>query len=231
MSIRSVLISVTCGAGLASSAFAIDITSTFSTVNPGVDAQITYGYTDSFNPGTTENTRAGQMNWVRQSGGFPNLSGNSYSAFCIEVTQNITYGGTYSYDINALPTAPRPAGLGAPMGQAKADLIAELYGRHFSSLTTNSDYAAFQSSIWNIVYDNDTSISSGAFFVNSFASDDAGIRSQADNWLSGLNGDANFFQQGLFALTSDSVQDMIVPSPGSVALLGMGSMFVLRRRR
>ncbi|MFA6045139.1 MAG: PEP-CTERM sorting domain-containing protein [Phycisphaerales bacterium] len=208
----------------AGSALAIDVQSTFTTVNPGIDCQITY------NSNQTENTRAGQMNWTRVGGTYAGLQG-SYAAFCIEVTQNIGYGGTYDYEVNALDTAPRPAGLGAPMGQGKADQIAELYGRHFSSLSSATDYAAFQTSIWNIVYDNDTSISTGTFFVNSFNNDDVAVRALANSWLSGLNGDANYFQHGLFALTSDTVQDMIVPGPGSVALMGLGGLLVVRRRR
>lgn len=213
-------------AASAGPAMAIDVQSTFNSVNPGIDCQITYG------GGTVENTRAGQMNWTRVGGTYAGLQG-TYPAFCIEVTQNISYGGTYDYDVNALPTAPRPNGLGAPMGQAKADRIAELYGRHYSGLSSDSDYAAFQSAIWNIIYDNDNSIDNGAgsFFVNSFNSSDADTRSKANTWLAGLNGDADFFRQGLFALTSDSVQDMIVPTPGSAALLGLGGLVLTRRRR
>lgn len=211
-------------AAFAGAAFGVDVRSTFTSVSPGLDCSITYG------AGTTETTRAGLMNWSRVGGTYAGLQGN-YAAFCIEVTQNISYGHSYDYYINALDNAPRPTGLGAPMGQAKADLIAELYGRHFGTLSTNSDYAAFQTAIWNIVYDNDSSITAGSFVVNSFASSDAATKNKANSWLGSLNGDANFFRQGLFALSSDSVQDMLVPTPGSLALFGLGGMLVARRRR
>ncbi|MBI1190530.1 MAG: hypothetical protein GC200_07620 [Tepidisphaera sp.] len=225
MSIRCVMYVSLAVAAAAGQALAIDVRSTFDSVNPGIDCQITY------NSGTTENTRAGQMNWTRVGGTYAGLQG-SYSAFCIEVTQNIGYGGTYDYDVNTLNSAPRPAdGSNSPMGQAKADRIAELYGRHYASLSTNSDFAAFQSAIWNIVYDTDNTIDTGSFSVNSFNSSDSTTRTKANTWLAGLNGDANYFRQGLFALTSDTVQDMIVPSPGSAALLGLGGLVLSRRRR
>ena len=97
-----------------------------------------------------------------------------FVGFCVNFSQHISIGGTYTdYALTPLESAGLP-----PMGTAAADRIEELWGRHFTSLLTETDYGAFQTSIWEILYDSDTSLSDGSFRMES-----GPVRTLAQTWL------------------------------------------------
>ena len=81
-------------------------------------------------------------------------------------------------------------------------------------------------SVWEIVYDNGASVSSGVFQIQGAAAEEA----LANTWLSSLDG-SGLMMGGLFALSSREYQDQIVPGPGSLALAGAGGLLAMRRRR
>ena len=99
---------------------------------------------------------------------------------------------------------------------------------------------AFQVTIWEIVNDFDGSVSSidtnaGDLRItlpNGFELTGA-IQAQVDSFKIGLAanlGTTNF--DGLIGFANDGAQDQLyVPAPGALALLGLGSLTATRRRR
>lgn len=130
-----------------------------------------------------------------------------------------------------------------PMSSAKADNVRRLYDVAYynyvlpemekAPAAANKDIAAaFQLSIWNLIYDNDFSISNKA---GSFYSTSSGAFVNLANTWMGLLGNAELASVG--ALLNDRYQDfavpVAVPAPGALILSSLGMMLVgyLRRGR
>ena len=215
-----ITISAACGSALA----ADTVRATFNSVSPSVSCQFS---TNS--GGSWTGTLAGSMNWTRDNvspGTYAGLQGN-FSSFCIEVTQHVAFGGTYTYDVTMTPNAPTPdINFNLPMGNTKASQLSELFGRYSSSLAGNTDFGAFQMAVWEIVYDNGTNVNAGVFQIRNAAASEA----LANTWLGTLDGSGPMMG-GLFALSNRDQQDQIVPGPGGRALACAGGLLVARRRR
>ncbi|CAG1002214.1 hypothetical protein PHYC_02977 [Phycisphaerales bacterium] len=154
----------------------------------------------------------------------PVLLTGQFNAFCIDVHQTIQLEHTYTYTVTPIELAPLP---GDGMGQAKADLLRELWGRHyFDSLLSNTNGSAFQAAVWEIINDPGLNLNFGSFQMSGSET----TIDRAQDWLDELNGDHAYFAP-VYALTSGETQDMLVPTPGSAALLGIGGLAMLRRRR
>lgn len=177
---------------------------------------------------------------------------SNFSSYCVELTQSVSIGQIYSFDVKNVEEVPNP-GPPSPMGVLKADMIRELHGLHYGSVNTDAERSAFQIAIWNIVYDGDRSIQNdsegGTFrakgtgstsFVASATGDARQIAEYYLNSLSDLNDTtkAAYFTN-LVGLTDPQRQDQITvttPAPptwimalcGVVCLLGFSA---IRRRR
>lgn len=167
--------------------------------------------------------------------------------FCIELVQG-PYNGWQ--DVVPLDEAPLPAQYGTPMQTVKANYIRELWGRHFDEnwitnpTTTNKQLAeAFGVAVWEIVYEQNGSpatwnVSSGTGF-RATGIEKAAI---ANSWLAELNGDSTYFDWNLAATSTLSGQDYLirlptalphpqVPEPATIALLGLGALSLIIRKR
>jgi len=197
------------------------VQATFNGVGPGV----TLNYTLVAPPGGG-GTNAGQFNWtVVSNSGAP--LGPTFTAFCIELTQNVSTNQTYFYNETSLHLAPDPDALPfSPMGSLKAAQIARLITVYKADVTGTAAQraAAAQVAIWETVYDNSATTTAGNFFIG-----DATIAAKADSYLTAQVSASE--TQDLYALTSDTAQDMLVPAPGAAALLGLGLVALGRRRR
>lgn len=175
-------------------------TATFSNVNPGEVVTIPVN-------GKLESGWAGYYNFVNGSG----LIKGPFSGFCIDIGQDIYYNQTVNFGVAQLQAAPTP---GTAMGTTKANLVRELwYNNYSASGLSNSNAAAFQIAIWEIINEssgNPLSVSNGAFTVSA----NAATLTTANNWLQALDPTGNGARaNNLMALTSDTYQDYVVAVP------------------
>lgn len=234
--------------GLAAPAMAQFVNSRFVNVDPKRD--MSYSITDpTVMSGTTS---AGLFNWQGTVTNPVGLQGN-YWAFCIELTQHVSGNTNYfgnNYRVRNLEDAPRPTNSVAPMGSQKADALRELFGRFFFPAfgpaingpgITQDEAAAMQVAIWEIVYETASAAGSGtpgaAYGQNWGLSTGNAVftgRSQvltlATSFLNALDGTGRK-SYDLYAVSSENNQDMIVPTPGAMALLGVAGVAASRRRR
>jgi hypothetical protein len=192
---------------------------------------------------------AGQQVYQRLSG--PPVVPTVFSTFCVELNQSVQLNQNYTFEIRAVADVPRP-GTGVPeapgMGIVKADLISELWGRHYTDVNDDVSRAAFQIAIWEIVFEDLSSSNPYAsldlYSTNGFRAYGntnpvmQGAIALADSWLNDLNGSGPRETQ-LIGLSSNGAQDQITvatPAPPSVLLLltgiplFIGRAWQLRRR-
>ena len=235
MSLSRIALSSILVAGLASAASAAYVNATFTGVTPGV----TVNLQDTNNAISLNNVGAGGFNFTRTGGTAtdPYLTG-SYVTFCIDISKTVAVNGNYGWSQTALENAPTPPGgpnSNFPMGAAKAALIGKLWGAHRGGLSTGVEFGAFQLAIWEIIFENSNTLDvlNGNFIVSGGNVDSGNARTLANSWLSTVAAQAAY--GGLYALTGNTAdgnpQDQLVPTPGSLALCGLGGLVLARRRR
>lgn len=239
MSLSRIALSSIVVAGLASAASAAYVNATFNGVAPNVNVTVTRDSGANW-----LGTQAGGFNFTRTGGTAtdPYVSGN-YISFCIDIFKTVGTGGTYGWNQAPLASAPTgPGGPNYPMGPAKAALLGKLWGAHRSGLSGSVDFGAFQLAVWEIVFEDSgifdvkAGATEGNFYaINGDANSDS-ARTLANTWLSTVASEAAY--GGVYALTGDTgefgagqPQDQLVPTPGSLALCGLGGLVLTRRRR
>ncbi len=223
-----------------------DLSATFKTVNPSSTVSI------STNGGLNwSSPTAGAMNWVRTGGSYAGLggaytSGTEFVSFCVELTQYVNYNGSYTYTVVEVGGVPSPggSGVGNGMGTSKADQLRELWTIARDQVQDSLTAAAFQLAIWEVVYDDDTSLSTGSFQAKKRNTGDL-IPATAQNWLSQIDGTHEL--ANIFGMRNSGTQDQVffqppppsprteaVPLPGAAwcggLLLGGLAFRSLRRR-
>lgn len=196
----------------------------------------TFGY--STNGGSSyKSTKAGVFNWTRTGGSHVGDPVGNFRSFCVELTQNISPGSSYTYDVVAVEDAPND-GFASGMGTAKAALLSELWGRFYSPLFDADQAAAFQVSVWEIVYDGGVDLAAGSFQAQSLAT---GFVTLSQTWLNVLDGTGAMANLG--AMTNPNRQDHIyelptptneqIPAPAAATagLMGLGLLGIGRKRR
>jgi hypothetical protein len=165
--------------------------------------------------------------------------------FCIELNQAAS-SSIHAYDVVMPQNAQHPQTfLGGPIGSVKAAYISELWQEHFDPAwaaggsANNHKAASFQAALWEIIYEDipaagapvwnvtlDGTIGPHGFRCAGLA--DGGAL--ANNWLNSL--DMQGPQADLRALVNCCKQDYIirVPEPATIALLGLGSLILMRKR-
>jgi hypothetical protein len=199
---------------------------------------------------------AGALNWHGQVSNGQGLDGK-FTTFCIDLTQDVYVGSTYTYDVADPNLAPNPLPPTAPagatgMGSTNLQRLENLYALEYDNIGTDNDRgAAFQLAIWEMLFDTNAThdVSTGQFAVSGASADVVNLANQfvADATTS----DALAFHSQLMALTNATAQDQLfigppvetapgprlaaVPTPaaavGALPLLGGLALFKQRRRR
>jgi len=103
----------------------------------------------SFNGSEPINASAGLFNFTNNS------TQSDFLAFCVEITESISFGTTANFTIYPA-TDPIPFGVGPEV----AEYIGRLYTNKYSSISNAVTAAAFQISLWEILYED--------YFTNGF---------------------------------------------------------------
>jgi len=183
--------------------------------------------------GLHEHVYAGRYNWSVNSDSFG--VADPFVAFCIEISQHVQNNSVF--DVFAMDDHA---------GAGKAMQLAKLWGLAYAQTTSADQAAGFQLAVWEIMHESgsDLDINAGAFYADGAAA----ARGYAQGWLDDLATATEPENLGIFALTHETGQDMMiaiettgdqpepVPSPaagagGLVLLAGLGLARRLRRRR
>ncbi len=164
--------------------------------------------------------------------------------FCIELHQWASTDAL-KYDVVKLEEVNNSF-MGGILGTAKANYLAELWGRFYSpawadggsySSEERSKAEAFAAAVWEIVYEDmptsplnwDVSVDGSSGSHGFYAQNVDAVT--ANNWLHALNGLGP--KADLRAFVNQGKQDFIVqvPEPATVCLLGLGGLAFLRKRK
>jgi len=147
--------------------------------------------------------------------------------FCIDLTQNPA-ANYATFDVVSLTEAPDPTFIGSTITITKADLLRELWGRHYDVSMTNQQAAEFQLAVWELVFET-----SGVYDISIGSVKSNHYNGGTNTLLSSLDGTGPM--ANLVALSHPDYQDMLaqVPCPGAVMLCSFGMVMVswLRVRR
>jgi hypothetical protein len=151
------------------------------------------------------------------------------------LTQFVSNGGNYAFETYAASSAPTSGAGGAGgMGAVRANQIARMYALFYNSLTTTAEFAGFQLAVWEIALDGDMNLGTGSFTLTSAS---AGATANAAAYLLGAQTPGQVWP--IFAIDDlhttpapGNIQgQMMVPTPGAAALMGLGGLALARRRR
>jgi hypothetical protein len=159
--------------------------------------------------------------------------------WCIDLFKHVSYPPFSYTGYSADPFLTSPPAL--PFDATRQTNLARLFTNNFSHALDDAQHsAAFQIAIWDILFDNDATISTyGGAGQFGISSGNAATIALAQSYVSGLgSGTPNY---PLTQLTSREHQDFItpgtfhdVPEPSPLPLLGAGlavMMFAMRRRK
>jgi hypothetical protein len=164
--------------------------------------------------------------------------GDTLQGFCIEPRQTVNVGQTYTNTIAPLAAGTNNIG---GMGQIKADLVLELFGRYlqdFNAPLTRQEAGALQIAVWEIVREDSGILDmySGDIYFWATNEDPLGTVALAQSFVQSLDGTGPKLRN-LYALSNDTAQDIIVqlqtPEPRSMGILGLAllGLGVLRRKK
>jgi len=222
----------------AANAYPVD---TVEIVNTGIGANEVVGVWNGGLEGS--NVFAGVYNLYKTDGsGEGKLWYNgTISGFCTELSEPAPEV-TSKYNVIPLQEGP----LSGAMGTKKADYISELWGRYYDpdwggtgsfDWLQNAKAAAFATAIWEIVYEDMPSSTKkwdvkfdGTSGAAGFYTDFGGA-ALANKFLHSLDGTGPMADLRVFSYNGSQDYIAQVPEPTTIALLGLGSLSLLRRRR
>lgn len=145
---------------------------------------------------------------------------SSFTAFCVDPYQDLSYGQTLTYQVQN------------PSTLANSATIARLVGGYLASSQTDADAAAVQWAIWETTTEAlaSPSLVNGNVRITALANQSTATL--ANQYLANVN---SFAPVNLTYLTNSTYQDVVtwcpVPEPASAGLAALSSLLLLRRRR
>lgn len=196
----------------------IGFCSLFFALSPGAHAALvvdatyknmTYG-TETFNAilnNKSSSVSAGMLSFTKNqvTGVMPLPIGSTFSAFCVEVLQNVVTGKKVSYSFVDASTR---------FSAAKTDAITRLYTLFNGQVNSKSTSAAFQLALWEIVDDFDENSSwtslnlSNGKFKLSWMDTYKNTVKLAQHWLGQLSGTKSKYD--MYVMTNQFSQDQLV---------------------
>jgi hypothetical protein len=143
-----------------------------------------------------------------------------FEAFCVEPTQDLSYGESLVYQVQ------EPSSLG------NYDKISRLVGGYLASSRSAADAAAVQWAIWEVTTEtlSNPSLLDGNVRISTPVSQDTATL--ANQYLANIN---TYSPVALTYLSNPTRQDIVtwnvVPEPGSMGLAALSAVALLRRRR
>jgi hypothetical protein len=241
----AILACITTFVAVATSAQAANMSLTFNGLGPSKNLKINYNASRQFNQnasGGFQTYASGRMKWTKS-----NSNGASVHTFCTQIAETISSGQTVNFGVTTVESVPDP--VPGPMGSIRAQLVRDLYARHYNTVkssTSGNLNAAFQLAIWEITHENLTAsnaqdalaqlnVGTGALAVNMNNGTTATVASLAMQLIGslGVNGFVGF--GNLLGLTDPLAQDqlVVVPIPMTLGLaaVGLAGVVAMRRRR
>ena len=194
---------------------------------------------------------AGLYEWTTRPGTtLPGLS-SSFSTVCVDLSQYISTGSTYTYQATAVADMPT-VGAAPSLTGLRVGLLTDLFSKYWDKANdSDKNAAAFQLAVWEIVYEDLSKPAAGLDTdTGKFRANVAGSTADdlADTWLKSLNGSNPGSLGGLsfVGLVSGTNQDQLtvykpsvtpptptpVPAPAGVVLAAVALGAVgLRRTR
>jgi len=160
----------------------------------------------------------GSMMGVRAGQFLIDIDGVDAVAYCVDLDHRLK--SVWEADI-------------APVGIINGGLAAAYLYDHFAdTVSSNVEAAALQVSLWEVVddYGSGLDLWSGAFQMIG----PGDVATQAETYLSAIPGDLSGYVTPSYILDSGDCprsQDLIVPEPATLALIGLGCIPVVRRKR
>ncbi len=147
-------------------------------------------------------------------------TGTTFSAFCVEPLQDISYGETLVYEIQS------------PISLANSDIIARLIGAYLSAPASDQTAAAVQWAIWEVTTETTPVASLFDGSVRIIEPAGASTATLANEYLANV---MNFSPVALTYLSNPTRQDVVtwnvVPEPATAGLAALSGLLLLRRRR
>jgi len=174
------------------------------------------------------------------------LNGQSFSTFCTDVYQSLSFGPTYTYDrLTSDKTkqlwgnAPYPE---TPYNSNSYSLVSKLFTTAYSSVNNSTSSAAFQYALWELLYEKTGNYTIGGDGNFTLSGTDSAAATQANTWLASLSGAAEGYSvQSLFKgelnPSRTGVQDLVIATPVpepqtyALALVSLGIVAGYARRR